>query len=180
MQSSKGAFITNFAQCMRKLSVACSWEWDYSTSCAAELTGLSSLQPWTYFTCETWASGISRRFPRFLETTQARQFSSTQYTVVSFPVERKSHFPRTMCKVCDERTFRTLRGAAEAYSWKAVIHFSRYAIVNSTKIRSSPWFSFVWLSYSGSKFFRVGPNILGKFVPGGTNFRGIQIECDTA
>ena len=137
-------------------------------------------RPWTYFTCKTWTSGISRKFPRFLETTQARQFSSTQCTVVSFPAARNTQFPRTLCKVCDERTFRTLHGAAEAYSWKAVIHLSRYATVNSTNVLSSHWFSFVWLAYSGNKFFRVGPNISEKFVPGGTNFRGVQIKRDTS
>ena len=41
-QRSKCAFVANFAQCTRKLSVACGREWDYSTLCAAELTGLSS------------------------------------------------------------------------------------------------------------------------------------------
>ena len=42
-------------------------------------------KPWTYFICKIWTSGVSRRFPRLLETAQARQFSSTQCTVVSFP-----------------------------------------------------------------------------------------------
>ena len=60
-------------------------------------------------------------FPRFLETTQARQFSSTQCTVVSFPAARNTQFPCTLCKVCDERMFRTLHGGAEAYSCKTVI-----------------------------------------------------------
>ena len=41
---SKRAFVTNFAQCARKLTVACDWEWDYSTLRAAELTGLNSFQ----------------------------------------------------------------------------------------------------------------------------------------
>ena len=44
MQRSKRVFVTNHAQCRRKLSVACGHEWDYSTLCAAELTGLSSSQ----------------------------------------------------------------------------------------------------------------------------------------
>ena len=35
--------------------------------------------------------------------------------------------------------------------------------------------SCVWLAYSGNKFFRVGPE---KFVPGGTNFRGVKIKRD--
>ena len=83
------------------------------------------------------------RFLRFLETTHTCQFSSMQYTVVSFPAARKSHLPCTLCKVCDECMFRTLRGAAEAYSWKAVIHFSRYVTVNSTNVLRSHWFSFV-------------------------------------
>ena len=39
-------------------------------------------------------------------------------------------------------------------------------------------FAFLWLIYSRNKFFRVGPNILEKFVPGGTNFSGVQIKRD--
>ena len=35
--------------------------------------------------------------------------------------------------------------------------------------------SWVWLAYSGNKFFRVGPE---KFVLGGTNFRGVKIKRD--
>ena len=34
----------------------------------------------------------------------------------------------------------------------------------------------MWLVYSKNKFFRVGPNISEKFVPGGTNFRGVQLN----
>ena len=44
-------------------------------------------------------------FPGFLETTQAQQFSSTQATVASFPAAHNTQFPRTLCKVCNERTF---------------------------------------------------------------------------
>ena len=40
-------------------------------------------------------------------------------------------------------------------------------------------FALMWLVYSRNKFFRVGPNISEKFVPGGTNFRGVQIKRDT-
>ena len=58
------------------------------------------------------------------------------------------------------------------------IHFSRYATVNSTNVLSGHWFSFVYVAFSGNKFFRVGPNISEKLVPGGTNFRGVQIKCD--
>ena len=39
-------------------------------------------------------------------------------------------------------------------------------------------FDLMWLVYSRNKFFRVGPNISEKFVPGGTNFRGVQIKRD--
>ena len=39
-------------------------------------------------------------------------------------------------------------------------------------------FALMWLVYSRNKFFRVGPNISEKFVPGGTNFRGVQIKRD--
>ena len=34
----------------------------------------------------------------------------------------------------------------------------------------------MWLVYSSNKFFRVGPNISEKFVPGRTNVRGVQIK----
>ena len=37
----------------------------------------------------------------------------------------------------------------------------------------------MWLAYTQNKFFRVGPNISEKFIPGGTNFRGVQIKCDS-
>ena len=40
-----------------------------------------------------------------MEIIQARQFSSMQCTVVSFPAARNNQFPRTLCKVCNERTF---------------------------------------------------------------------------
>ena len=40
-------------------------------------------------------------------------------------------------------------------------------------------FAFMWLVYSRNKFFRVGPNISEKFVPGGANFRGVQIKHDS-
>ena len=39
-------------------------------------------------------------------------------------------------------------------------------------------FALMWLVYSRNKFFRVGPNISEEFVPGGTNFRGVQIKRD--
>ena len=46
-QRSKCVFVANLAQCTQILSVACDWEWDYSTLCDAKLTGLSSFQkPW--------------------------------------------------------------------------------------------------------------------------------------
>ena len=40
-------------------------------------------------------------------------------------------------------------------------------------------FALMWLVYSRNKFFRVGPNSSEKFVPGGTNFREVQIKRDT-
>ena len=52
--------------------------------------------------------------------------------------------------------------------------------MNSTNVLSSHWFCFVWLAYSGNKFFRVGPNISEKCVPGGTNFRGVKIKRDSS
>ena len=39
-------------------------------------------------------------------------------------------------------------------------------------------FALMWLVYSRNKYFRVGPNISEEFVPGGTNFRGVQIKRD--
>ena len=39
-------------------------------------------------------------------------------------------------------------------------------------------FALMWLVYSRNKFFRVGSNISEEFVPGGTNFRGVQIKRD--
>ena len=41
-------------------------------------------------------------------------------------------------------------------------------------------FALMWLVYSRNIFFRVGPTISEKFVPGGTNFRGVQIKRDKA
>ena len=41
-------------------------------------------------------------------------------------------------------------------------------------------FALMCLVYSRNKFFRVGPNISEKFVPGGTNFRGVQIKRDSS
>ena len=52
--------------------------------------------------------------------------------------------------------------------------------MNSTNVLSSHWFCFVWLAYSGNKFFRVSPNISEKCVPGGTNFRGVKIKHDSS
>ena len=40
-------------------------------------------------------------------------------------------------------------------------------------------FALMWLVYSRNKFFGVGPNISEEFVPGGINFRGVQIKRDT-
>ena len=61
-QCSKRAFVANLAQCMQILSVACGWEWDYSTLRAAKLTGLSSFQkhrkPHRYASGPNFASEI--------------------------------------------------------------------------------------------------------------------------
>ena len=58
-----------------------------------------------------------------------------------------------------------------------------YASVDTTNVYSSYFmavdmhrFVLMWLVYSRNIFFRVGPNISEKFVPGGTNFRGVQIK----
>ena len=57
-----------------------------------------------------------------------------------------------------------------------------YATVGTTDVISSNFmtvdmhrFALMWLVYSRNKFFRVGQE---KFVPGGTNFRGVQITHD--
>ena len=115
------------------------------------------------------------RLLRFLETTLAHQFSSTRCTAVSFPATRNTQLLGTLRKFCNKHMFWRLHGAAEAYSWITVIHFSRYATVNSTNVLSSHWFSFMWLAYSENKLFRAGPNICS----GGTNFRWVQIKHDT-
>ena len=61
----------------------------------------------------------------------------------------------------------------------------RIASVDTTNVLSNYFmtvdmhrFALMWLVYSRNKFFRVGPNISEKFVPGGTNFRGVQIKRD--
>ena len=61
----------------------------------------------------------------------------------------------------------------------------RYATVDTTNVLSSYFmtidmckFALMRLVYSRDKFFRVGPNISEKFVPGRTNFRGVQIKRD--
>ena len=59
----------------------------------------------------------------------------------------------------------------------------RYASVDTTNVLSSYFmtidmhrFAFMWLVYSRNKFFRVGPNISEKFVPGGTDLRGSKFN----
>ena len=63
--------------------------------------------------------------------------------------------------------------------------FSEYASMDTTNVLRSYYmivdmhrFALMWLVYSRNKFFRVGPNISEEFVPGGTNFRGVQIKRD--
>ena len=63
--------------------------------------------------------------------------------------------------------------------------FSEYASMDTTNVLRSYYmivdmhrFALMWLVYSRNKFFRVGPNISEEFVPGGTNFRGVQIKHD--
>ena len=58
----------------------------------------------------------------FLETTQACQFSSTQCTVVSFPPVCNTQYLHTLCKVCNEYTFRTLCGDGEALPCSMIEH----------------------------------------------------------
>ena len=85
------------------------------------LPQMKERRPSMYFTCKTWTSGISRRFPRFLETTQARQFSSMQCTVVSFPATCNCQFPHTLCKSASnvrfERCMEPLRHTHEKQSF---------------------------------------------------------------
>ena len=56
--------------------------------------------------------------------------------------------------------------------------FEFLAVTRSSSSLHNKMTSSCALAYSGNKFFRVGPNILEKFVPGGTNFRGVQIKRD--
>ena len=39
-------------------------------------------------------------------------------------------------------------------------------------------FALMWLVYSRNEFFRVGPNISEKFVPGGNQFLGVHFYHD--
>ena len=128
-------------------------------------------RPWT---CKIWTSGLSRGLLRFLETTQVQQHTmycslipSGTTHCICFHV----HCSRTLC---------------EPHWWKLVIQFSRYASVDTTNVLSGYFMTvdmhgsaFMWLVYSRNKFFRVSPNISEKFVPKGTNFRGVQIKCVT-
>ena len=86
------------------------------------LPEMKQRRPSTYFTCKTWTSSILGGFQlRFLETTQARQFSSSQYTVVSFPAARKSHFLQRRAKfgtnACFEHCVRPLKHTHENQSF---------------------------------------------------------------
>ena len=138
---------------------------------------MKECRPSTYFTRNIWTSGVSRRFPRLLElTTQACQFTSTQCTVVSFPAVRNTQYPRNLhcAKFTANARFKRCVGPLRYTHEKQSFNFLDMQLW--TLLMS--WFSFVWLAYSGNKFFRVGPNISEKFVPGGTNFRGVQIKRD--
>ena len=139
---------------------------------APELALLQNMDSlWKIYKCmQTWNISLANfgpvayvggvvRLLRFLETTLAHQFSSTQCTGVSFPATCNTQLLRTLRKFCNKHMFWRLHGATEAYSWITVIHFSRYATVNSTNVLSSHWFSFMWLAYSENKLFRAGPNI---------------------
>ena len=91
---------------------------------------------------------------------------------------RNTQFPCTLCKFMSNACFECcMRGPLRHTHEKAI---SRYTTVNSTNVLSSHWFSFVWLAYSGNKFFSVDPNISEKCVLGGTNFRGVQIKRDSS
>ena len=111
-----------------------------------------------FFVCKILTSGLSRGFPRFLETTQACQFSSAQCTLASFPVELYAAF----ISMYIGQFLWLLYKATEAYWWKPVIQFSGYASVDTLSSKFTTidmhWFTFMWLAYSGNKF-RVCPNI---------------------
>ena len=67
---------------------------------------------------------------RFLETTQAHKFSSTQCTAASFPAERTQHsFPRTLHNFCERCT-----RPNEGILIEPVAQFSGYASVDITKV----------------------------------------------
>ena len=132
-------------------------------------------RPWTYFTCKTWTSDISRKFPRYLETTQARQFSSLHYTVVSFPAARKSHFSRHHAKfatnACFERCVGPLRHTHENQSF-ICLDMQLWTPLTSLVVAD---FLSCGRPIVGTNF---PVNISEKFIAGGTNFRGVQIKCD--
>ena len=116
---------------------------------------------------QIWTSGISRGVLRFLEATQACQFSSTQYTVASF----RPHSVQSLQQ--------TLQEASEMYQQKKNNNKKKQL---DTPLTCNDLPSFVWLAHSENKFFKSGSNHFKKnvIVLGGTNFRGVQIKCDTA
>ena len=110
-----------------------------------------------------------------------RHISSAAHKIqASFPAEPHTAFDsayiaQLFCEHCVRPT--------KAYWWKPITQLSGYASVDTTNVLSSYFvemhrFALMWLLYSRNKFFRVGPNISEKFVPEGTNFRGVPIKCD--
>ena len=82
-------------------------------------------RPWTYFTCKIWTSGI-------LVSEVSGNYSGPsvqQHAIHCSLIPSRMQESLSTCNP----------GATEAYS---VIHFSRYATVNSTNVLSSHWFFF--------------------------------------
>ena len=96
---------------------------------------------------QIWTSGISRGVLRFLEATQACQFSSTQYTVASF----RSHSIQSLQQ--------TLQEATEMYQQKTK---KQKPVRYTTDMQWFAFINFVWLAYSKNKFLRVDLTILRK------------------
>ena len=113
---------------------------------------------------------------RFLEATQAYKFS-TQCTVASFPAEPHAAFISAYhCTNFCEHCARPTEGILMENS-----HSVFY--VDTTNVLSSYFmtvnmhrFPFMRMVYSGNQFFRVGPNISEKFVPGESILGGSKLN----
>ena len=126
-----------------------------------------------YLSCKIWTRGVRRGVS---EVSGNYSGPLVQQVYCSFIPSCTQHSVSAYMYIVQVCTFRMLRMAAEAYSWKAVIHFSTYATVNSTNALSSHWFSFVWLAYS----FLEWVQIVQKIRSGENQFLGGQNKRDRA